>query len=148
MNEVATSPQLWLLRRYLALSLPLHLIWETLQLPLYTLWRTGTAWQKCFAVIHCTAGDLIIAALSLGAALLSERLLPWPRERLGRIALLAVGFGVAYTIYSEWVNTTRGAWAYEPFMPVVPPLGTGLFPLLQWLIVPLVALSAALRRYR
>jgi len=60
--------------------------------------------------------------------------------------VLTVMVGVAYTIYSEWLNTTiRQGWAYSPMMPVLPPLGTGLSPLLQWLIVPSLALSVATR---
>jgi len=34
----------------------------------------------------------------------------------------------------------RGSWAYTPAMPRVPPLGTGLAPLLQWLLLPTMSL--------
>jgi len=45
--------------------------------------------------------------------------------------------GAAYTVYSEWLNTgVRMAWAYSELMPVVPGIGTGLSPLLQWLVLP------------
>ena len=50
-------------------------------------------------------------------------------------------------IYSEWLNiNVRGSWAYSDLMPVVPVIGTGLAPLLQWVIVPTLALWAALGR--
>jgi hypothetical protein len=53
------------------------------------------------------------------------------------VAALAVAFGVLYTVFSEWLNTeVRGSWAYAAAMPVVPPFGTGLSPLAQWLVVP------------
>jgi len=66
----------------------------------------------------------------------------WPTERSGIVAAVAVTLGLAYTIYSEWRNVVvRGSWTYSRLMPVVPPLDTGLSPLLQWLIVPVVGLS-------
>jgi hypothetical protein len=39
----------------------------------------------------------------------------------------------------------RQTWAYTDLMPKVPPLGTGLAPLLQWLLLPSVALHLARR---
>ena len=66
----------------------------------------------------------------------------------GLAATLAIGVG--YTVYSEWLNTTvRKAWAYSELMPTLPMLGTGLSPLLQWLIVPIFGFAAMwLRRRR
>ena len=42
-----------------------HLLWETAQLPLYTIWWTGTLHQILFALIHCSAGDLLITSAVL-----------------------------------------------------------------------------------
>ena len=57
--------------------------------------------------------------------------------------------GVAYTIFSEWLNVEiRRSWSYTAAMPVLPFLGTGLAPLLQWLIVPSLALAIIGTRYR
>lgn len=104
---------------------------------------------KTFAVLHCTAGDLIIAALALLAALLLSGGTDWPRRGATRVFVVAILFGVAYTIYSEWMNTTiRGSWSYDPLMPRLPWLDIGLAPLAQWVVVPSLALSAALWRYR
>lgn len=44
-----------------------------------------------------------------------------------------------YTILSERYNLVQGSWAYSSLMPMVPGLKIGLSPLLQWLIVPVVA---------
>ena len=48
--------------RYLAVIAVIHLVWEGVQLPLYTLWTEGTRAAQVFAVLHCTAGDVLIAA--------------------------------------------------------------------------------------
>jgi len=36
-------------------------------------------------------------------------------------------------------------WTYSDLMPLVPPFGTGLLPLLQWIVVPLLVLSLTRR---
>lgn len=128
-------------RRYLAWSAALHLVWEVVQLPLYTLWGTGTWREIGFAILHCTAGDVMIATLALMAALVLVGTADWPRDTSMRVTLVALTIGIGYTAYSEWLNTAvRQSWAYAPAMPRVPPLGTGLTPLLQWVVVPLLAL--------
>lgn len=68
----------------------------------------------------------------------------WPSHGCARVAAVAIVLGVAYTVFSEWLNVAvRESWAYAPAMPRVPPLGTGLSPLLQWIIVPLAAFTWA-----
>ena len=136
---ITASEASWLqtVRRYLGVSLTANFVWEVLQLPLFTLWTTGTVRQQAFAVFHCTIGDVMIAALSLLAALSLVAQPNWPRSSARRVYLLSLTVGLGYTIYSEWVNTSvRGSWAYSEWMPVLPLLGTGLSPLMQWLIVP------------
>ena len=106
----------WLLalRRYLGVSLVGHFIWEILHLPLYTLWTTGTFSQKAFAVGHCTIGDAMIAGLSVLVALALFGDALWPRANVARVYAATVALGIAYTIYSEWMNTSvRGSWSYS-----------------------------------
>ena len=135
------APWLKMLRRYLFWSAGLHLIWEIVQLPLFTLWRTGTAREITFAVLHCTAGDLMIAALALLVALLLVGEATWPQRGSISVGVVMLGIGIGYTIYSEWVNTVvRQSWAYAPIMPTLPWFGTGISPLMQWLVVPLIAM--------
>ena len=51
------------------------------------------------------------------------------------------------TVFSEWLNIeVRQAWAYRDAMPVIPVLGAGLSPVLQWIIVPLAGFWWALPR--
>lgn len=138
----------WLaiIKRYLAVSALAHITWESLQLPLYTIWMEGSTAEIVFAVVHCTAGDLLIAMSALIAALVMIGTPKWSEDAqvFGRVALLAVLLGAAYTIFSEWLNTVvRESWAYSQWMPVLPVLGTGLSPLLQWLVIPPLSLYAA-----
>ena len=147
MTEVS-RPIKWplALRRYVALSLVLHLVWEVAQLPLFTI--ASQPWpQQAFAVLHCTLGDGMIAGLSLLVALAFLASSRWPEVGLRRTWLLTVALAVAYTIFSEWLNVSvRGSWSYGPLMPTLPGLQTGLSPLLQWVIVPTLALRFATKR--
>jgi len=56
--------------------------------------------------------------------------------------LMTVVLGVAYTIFSEWLNVeVWNDWSYSAIMPVLPWFGTGLAPVLQWVIVPGLAFA-------
>lgn len=139
----------WLtaLRRYMAVIVPANLAWELAQLPLYTIWRKGSWNEISFAVVHCTGGDVLIAGASLLAAVLFLGSARWPHERYLPVATLALVAGVAYTIFSEWLNTqVRASWAYSDLMPTLPVTGTGLSPLAQWVIIPLAAFWWARQR--
>lgn len=131
------------LRRYVVITAVLHLLWEIAQLRLYTLWTEGTSGEITFAVVHCTTGDVLIALGSLTAALMLLGKPRWPASSFYPVAFLTLAFGLGYTVYSEWSNVSvRGTWAYAPSMPTIPPLGTGLTPVLQWIAIPAAALGA------
>ena len=121
-----------------------NLVWEILQLPFYTLWQEGTPRSRLFAILHCTAGDVMIGTASLLVAVMLFGRRDWPRYHRRRVLGTAVLIGVAYAVFSEWVNTQiTMSWQYGEAMLRVPPLGTGLAPLLQWIVVPPLAHSLA-----
>ena len=132
------SPSGWSLAlRYLLVAAAANLVWEAAQLPLYTVWVTASRDDLANAVIHCTGGDAIILSLSLLLALLLTRTGAWPNHGYWRVTLMTTFLGASYAIVSEWLNTKILLnWAYAPAMPLVPPFGTGLSPLLQWLLIP------------
>ena len=95
--------------------------------------------QIAFAVPHCTAGDVLIALACYLAASAVTRDVVWPWHRPSSGGAVGIVTGVAYTVFSEWLNASvRGSWAYTESMPRISSLG--LTPLLQWLAVPLVTL--------
>ena len=80
------------------------------------------------------------AALLLAVIVFGRR--GWPGAGHGRVLVAATFLGVAYTVFSEWVNTqVTMSWQYADAMLHVPPLGTGIAPLLQWILVPPLAYS-------
>ena len=150
-SHPATTNVDWLaaLRTYLGVTAIANLIWETLHLPLYTVWTTASTGQLAFAVLHCTAGDILIALSALAVAIVSVGTKSWPGEHDRPVLLVTLFIGVAYTIFSEWLNNViRASWSYSPLMPVVPFINTGLSPLLQWIVIPVFALITARRAGR
>jgi len=144
----ATTSPLLRVALYIGLAAIGHFLWEATQLPLYTLWRAGTRHEIVTALIHCTGGDILITTVTLAIACALAQQLRW-RAFGWRMIFTAIVLGVAYTILSEWLNVDiRRSWSYAPAMPVIPFLGTGLTPLLQWLIVPGLAFAVIARRDR
>jgi hypothetical protein len=146
MSDPAWVQMKWLASfgRYLAFMLLANLVWEAMQLPLYSLWATATPMELAFAVAHCTLGDILIATVALALSLILLGEPGWPAAGFVRVAVMAMLLGVTYTLFSEWFNVAvLQSWAYSRLMPVIPPLGTGLSPLLQWLVLPGIGLFIA-----
>jgi hypothetical protein len=143
------DPQTWRFAgRYLVYLVGLNLVWEVAQLPLYTIWSEAPAAEIAFAVAHCTLGDLLIGAAALLIALLAVRAPGVEEWNWIVIGMIAVFIGVAYTAFSEWTNTAiRGSWQYSSLMPLIDigRIPIGLSPLMQWAILPPLALYLAAR---
>ena len=127
--------------RFLAASAGLNLAWEIGYLPFYTLWSNGKWEEIGYAVAHFTAGEILIA-LACAIAILAFSGWRWllPGRQSAIFLGIFIAFGVAYTVFSEWLNTAvRKSWVYSALMPVLPLIGTGVAPLLQWIVVPALA---------
>ncbi len=129
-----------------AAAFVLHSVWEFAQLPLYNLWREAAAPRLATYVLHCVAGDVVIALTTFILTCLVLRDGRWLVRRPWSGGVLLVGLGLGYTGFSEWYNVYRAAtWSYAPAMPLIG--GIGLAPLLQWIAVP-AAMVLVIRRLR
>lgn len=129
----------FILARFLLRLLLLSLAWEILQLPLYTLASEPRAAWVAYAIAHCTVGDAMIGMAALvGALTICQANEParWPRAKI--VVWMAL-LTVSYTILSERYNVAHGSWDYSLWMPIIPLIGVGLSPLLQWLLIPIAA---------
>jgi hypothetical protein len=146
---ILTAPKLlWLraLRRYLLFIALGNIIWELVQMPGYADWNEGSLKWIAFIAVIGTLGDILIAATSLVLVLVIFGDESWPAQRSSywRVAALATLGGVAYTTYSEWRHAVvLHHWRYSARMPLVPIVGVGLFPLLQWTLIPPLAFLCA-----
>jgi hypothetical protein len=134
---------------YLPWLAVLNLVWEIAQLPLYTIWRDTTPAYIAFAVAHCTLGDLLIGLAAFGLALITTRASGFASWRWPWIIATTVAIGVAYSLFSEWLNTRIVEnWGYSALMPSlhIDGVSIGLSPLLQWLLLPPLAIYLAKRK--
>ena len=128
---------------YLPWLTALNLAWEAAHVRLYTLWYEAEPAYIAFSVLHCTLGDVLIGAAALFTALIAAREGSLARWRRRRVAVITSLIGLAYTVFSEWMNITwLRSWTYAESMPTLDLAGfeLGLTPLAQWLIVPPLAL--------
>lgn len=133
--------------RWLAWATAANLVWESAQQPLYDVLPAHLGGDRVLATLHCTAGDALIAGLAYAAATITVGRARWPLapRAWGTGLLAAVLVALAYTAISEWRNVAVLAqWRYRPVMPTLH--GIGLAPLLQWIVVPLLATWAVRRR--
>lgn len=100
-------------RRYMAVSLLGHAVWEVAQLPLFTLWQEAPPRTVALAALHCLGGDVAIASTALVAALVLAGHRDWPSSGAGSVAMLVLTFGGAYTGWREYSNAiVRQTWTY------------------------------------
>jgi hypothetical protein len=111
--------------------------WEFLQVPFFDHMPQADHWQAIVTCTRATLGDAMIMLIAFAAVAILWRDRRWVRDPTPKQIAVFVGIGVLVTIGLEWHATeiTR-RWSYAPTMPVLPPLGTGLMPILQWLLLP------------
>ncbi|MFU8817272.1 MAG: hypothetical protein ACNA7W_18135 [Pseudomonadales bacterium] len=121
--------------------------WEFLQVPFFENMPEMAHWEAVVFCTRATLGDMLIALVAywLVALVLWNR--AWIRQP-GTSAM--VGFvvvGVLITIGLEWHATEiQGRWQYSELMPRLPLLGTGLAPMLQWILLPPLVVWLARRQ--
>ncbi|MAT65913.1 MAG: hypothetical protein CMN57_09745 [Gammaproteobacteria bacterium] len=120
----------------------LHLVWEFWQAPWYQGMSDMPHLQGILLCSRAAFGDAFIALLAYGTLAAYTRDRYWAAKASPSQVAGYVGVGLAVTIVLEWLATAvLDRWQYAASMPTVPLLGTGLAPLLQWLIVPLAVLG-------
>jgi hypothetical protein len=125
----------------LLFSFLLNLAWEYWQVPLFRGMADRPHWEGIVACTRATFGDAGISLAAFWIVVLSARTRIWVLKPRRSDILVFVAIGVAATIVLEYFTTgSRERWAYNDAMPRVPMLGTGLVPILQWLILPPVVL--------
>lgn len=114
----------------------LHFAWEVLQTPFFVDINFDINTIIWFR-LHCTMGDMIITlgCFWLVVLVFKDRL--WIMHPQKKNIILFSAIGVAYTIFSEIKNVTiRDLWGYSDLMPVIPYIGVGVVPVVQWIAIP------------
>jgi hypothetical protein len=145
LRSVTASPE-WNVSLF---SFLLHFVWETWQMPFYEDGVTMPHWTGIGICTRATLGDVGIALFAFGipAYVQAGRLWILSPKRIEWATYLAVGLLI--TIVFEYVAVeVLGRWSYAVRMPTLPPLGTGLLPILQWIVIPILVVPLAARQVR
>lgn len=124
-------------------ALLLNFPWEVLQAPLFEGMATAPHSAVIGSCLRATLGDTVIVLLAHASVAAVTRRRHWVLAPSWREVAGFAAVGVAITTVIEWL-ATRGHWAqtwvYSSAMPLIPGIEIGLSPLLQWVIVPPIAL--------
>lgn len=115
----------------------LNFVWEIWQAPLFKDMDSLTHFE---VTLHCTQaafGDVVILLVAFWIIVLISKSRHWiihPKT------IQVIGFiviGVVITMVFEAIAVhVLNRWQYAAVMPTLPILGTGIAPILQWLIIP------------
>lgn len=124
-------------------ALLLNFPWEVLQAPLFDGMAAAPHSAVIGACLQATLGDAVIMMLAHAVIVAATRRRRWMLVAARHEVAGFVAVGVGITAVIEWL-ATRGhwtqTWAYSTAMPVIPGIEIGVSPLLQWVVVPPVAL--------
>lgn len=122
-------------------SFLMHFVWEFLQVPTYAGMAEMNHWDGIKLCLSATFGDVGFAVLAFVLVSLASRSRAWFLDPATWQYLLYLGIGISLTVAFEYYYTRISLrWSYSDLMPLVPPFGTGLSPLMQWLVIPALAL--------
>lgn len=145
LRALTTTPEFNLAVFSLLLIFP----WELLHAPLFEGMAAAPHSVVISACLQATLGDLVIVLLAHASVVVVKRrrrwvLAPSRREVVGFVAVV-----VGITAMIEWLATWghwAQTWAYSSAMPLIPGVGLGISPLLQWVVVPPTVLWFARRQ--
>ncbi|MCX8226198.1 MAG: hypothetical protein OTI35_09000 [Sulfitobacter sp.] len=125
----------------LVLSFLGHFTWEILQAPLFASLGKTDHFVGIAICLQATFGDLAIALAAFWGAAFVGKGRDW-FARTGSVAPAAFfAIGLLATVGLEYLHAElTGRWAYDGVMPLLPFIGTGLSPILQWVFVPMLVL--------
>lgn len=125
--------------------------WEFIQTPLYVGMSDQRHWDAVQICSIAALGDgvLVLFAYWATAWFLHDRL--WIAAPSTRSTVPFILIGLCITIVIEWL-AQRGwwlqRWNYSAAMPLIPGLGVGWVPVLQWVLLPLVVVGLVSRQIR
>lgn len=144
MNVKILQPTQWLARlpdtpefNVMIYSFLLNLAWELWQIPFFRGMADLPHWLGVKACTQATFGDVAIALAAFWITAIFARSRSWILRPSRLDIAIYIGVGLAATTILESLAIgVLGRWAYSEAMPRLPIVGTGLLPLLQWLVIP------------
>ncbi len=114
-----------------------NFLWEMLQVPWFMGMANSSHGSVVWLCIQATGGDVLILLASFWFSSIVFGHRRWLLEGKRKPAITLLVAALLVTIVMEWLATgPLERWTYADSMPVIPLLGVGLAPLLQWIILP------------
>ena len=118
-------------------SFLLNFVWEMWQIPFFAATPSDLHWVGVVACTQATFGDAAISLVAFWCVAALARSRWWILDASPSQVAAFVAVGVVITIILEALATgPLERWSYAPLMPTLPVLGTGVIPLLQWMLLP------------
>jgi len=117
-----------------------HFVWEMLQAPWFTGMAQASHGSVVWMCIQATGGDVLILLTSFWLSSMVCGSRQWLIQGERKPAIILIITALIVTIILEWLATgPLERWSYAESMPIMPLLGVGVAPLLQWLLLsPLI----------
>lgn len=130
-------------------SFLLNFVWEMWQIPFFAAASSDPHWAGVVACTRATFGDAAISLVAFWCVAALARSRSWILDSTLSQVGAFVAVGVVVTIILETLATgPLQRWSYTSLMPTLPVLGTGILPLLQWIILPPLMLWFVRRQLR
>ena len=139
LRDAADSPEV----NVVGFASVLNFAWEILQAPLFAGMASAPHALAIKGCAQATLGDMVIMLFAHSTVAFVAQNRRWLLAPSGRQIVGFIGIGLTVTTVIEWLATSGHwvqRWTYAPAMPVLPIVGIGVAPLLQWLLVPLLVL--------
>ena len=118
-------------------SFLLNLAWEYWQVPFFRGMADQPHWLGVKACTLATFGDAGIALAAFWVTAFFARTRSWIMQPSRSDIAIFIGVGlVAAIVFEALAIGVLERWAYSDAMPRLPVLGTGLVPVIQWLVIP------------
>ena len=115
----------------------LNFVWEFWQIGWFADIASASHLDGVKICTAATFGDVGIALVAFWVTSISEKSRSWVRKPTKRNVMGFAFVGIVVTVLFEWLATgVLDRWAYAESMPTLPVLGTGLLPLMQWIVIP------------
>ena len=132
-------------------ALLLNYPWEFIQAPLFEGMAERPHWAAVMACTRAALGDAVIMIVAYWAVAALSHGRTWIAAPVRREVLLLSSIGVCITVIIELLalhGWWPAGWRYSEAMPIVPGLGVGLVPVLQWVVLPPLVVALVARQLR
>lgn len=134
---------------FLLFSYLFNFVWEMWQMPFYEGMKTLDYMSIIRSCTQASLGDGVISMVAYWSAAATAGSRNWIHAMTVAALTTYLVAGLVITIGMEWLATEiLDRWQYASNMPELPLLGTGLLPILQWVVLPPLILWVVRRQTR